>query len=272
MRVYLVGNKSFIQKNFYNLYSKKLKLIKITFDQLIKTNPVSDRDIVVNFSFDNYFFKNKYTVNKDRDLKLLRLLKNKEILYIILSTRMVYKQRINLKETSLKRPLNTYARNKLIIEKRCSEIKNIKSKILILRLSNIIGYEINRIRSSLMSKIINGIKKKNIQLDDSWNKKKDLMPVELFCKVLFNLIQKRVSGILNIGSGVSISLLELSKILLNSTKFKNINITIKKLDYNNDDSYSYNISKLKNFYKFNYNKKNLINDLKKISKKIHENK
>ena len=68
------------------------------------------------------------------------------------------------------------------------------------------------------------------------------------------------------------SLLELSKILLNSSKFKNINITINKLDYNNDDSYTYDISKLKNFYKFNYNKKNLINDLKKISKKIHENK
>ena len=98
------------------------------------------------------------------------------------------------------------------------------------------------------------------------------MTVELFCKVLFNLIQKRVSGILNIGSGVSMSLLELSKILLNSSKFKNINITINKLDYNNDDSYTYDISKLKNFYKFNYNKKNLINDLKKISKKIHENK
>lgn len=273
MSIYLVGNNSFIQTSFYNLYVNKLDLIKITFCELIRTKPILDGDIVVNFSFDNFFFKNKYTVNKDRDLKLIKLFNNKKILFIILSTRMVYKQKLNIKETCLKRPINTYGRNKLIIENHCSQIKNIKPKILILRLSNIIGYEINRIRSSLMSQIINGIKKKNIRLDNLWDKKKDLMTVELFSKVLFNLIQKRVNGIFNIGSGVSISLLELSKILLRGKKFKNIKITIKKkLVNNSDDSYSYNISKLKNVYKFNYGKKNLINDLKKISKKIYENK
>jgi dTDP-4-dehydrorhamnose reductase len=255
------------------LYINKLDIIKITFCELIRTKPISDGDIVVNFSFDNLFYKNKYTVNQDRDLKLVRLLKNKKILFIILSSRMVYKQRLNLKETSFKRPINTYGRNKLIIENHCSKIRNMKPKILILRLSNIIGYEINRIRTTLMSEIINGIKKKNIQLDDLWDKKKDLMPVALFCKVLFILIKKRASGIFNIGSGVSISLLELSKILLRGKNFKNVKITIKKkLVNNSDDSYSYNISKLKNVYKFNYGKKNLINDLKKISKKIYENK
>ena len=73
MSIYLVGNNSFIQTSFYNLYVNKLDLIKITFCELIRTKPILDGDIVVNFSFDNFFFKNKYKVNKDRDLKLIIL-------------------------------------------------------------------------------------------------------------------------------------------------------------------------------------------------------
>jgi nucleoside-diphosphate-sugar epimerase len=159
-----------------------------------------------------------------------------------------------------------------MIENNCSKINNIKPKILILRLSNIIGYEINRIRNSLMSKIILGININSIQLDNSYNQKKDLMPVELFCRVLFNLIKKRVYGIFNVGTGISISLLELSKIMLNSTKFSNIEIKIDKKLKTSDNDYSYNISKLKNIYKFNFNKKDLVNSLNEISKKIYANK
>ena len=272
MNVYLVGNKSFIQNYFYSLYKHKINLIKITFNKFIKNNKVSDGDVVINFSFDKIFFKKNYILNKDRDLKIIKLLKNKKILFVILSTRMVYKQSLNLKETSLKKPSNIYGRNKLMIENNCSKIKNIKPKILILRLSNIIGYEINRIRSSLMSKLIHGINKNFIQLDNSYKKKKDLMPVELFCRVLFILIKKRIYGIFNVGSGISISLLELSKILLNRSKFKNIKIRIDKKLKNSDNDYSYNISKLKNIYKFNFNKKDLVNSLNVISKKIYANK
>jgi dTDP-4-dehydrorhamnose reductase len=272
VNVYLVGNKSFIQNYFYSLYKSKINLIKITFNKFITNNKVSDGDVVINFSLDKNFFTENYILNKDRDLKIIKLLKNKKILFVILSTRMVYKQRLNLKETSLKKPSNIYGKNKLMIENNCSKIKNIKPKILILRLSNIIGYEINRIRSSLMSKIIHGINKNSIQLDNSYNKKKDLMPVELFCRVLFNLIKKRVYGTFNVGSGISISLLELSKIMLNSNKFFNIEIKIDKKLNTSDNDYSYNISKLKNIYKFNFKKKDLVNSLNGIRKKIYANK
>lgn len=272
MNVYLVGNKSFIQNYFYSSYKSKINLIKITFNKFMSNNRVLDGDVVINFSLDKNFFTKKYILNKDRDLKIIKLLKKKKILFVILSSRMVYKQRLNLKETSLKKPPNIYGKNKLIIENNCSKIKNIKPKILILRLSNIIGYEINRIRSSLMSKIIQGININSIQLDNSYNKKRDFMPVELFCRVLFNLIKKRVYGIFNVGSGISISLLELSKIILNSTKFSNTEIKIDKKLKSIENGYSYNISKLKNVYKFNFNKKDLVNSLNEIRKKIYENK
>ena len=111
MNVYLVGNKSFIQNYFYSLYKRKINLIKITFNEFITNNKVSDGDVVINFSLDKNFFTENYILNKDRDLKIIKLLKNKKILFVILSTRMVYKQRLKLKETSLKKPSNIYCKN-----------------------------------------------------------------------------------------------------------------------------------------------------------------
>ena len=67
-------------------------------------------------------------------------------------------------------------------------------------------------------------------------------------------------------------MLELSKIMLDSTKFSNIEIKIDKKLNTSDNDYSYNISKLKNIYKFNFNEKDLVNSLNEIRKKIYANK
>jgi len=66
----------------------------------------------------------------------------------------VYSPRLNINENSNLRPLNIYAKNCINSETFCR--KQIKKQLLILRLSNIFGYEIgNKKKESLTSLIIN---------------------------------------------------------------------------------------------------------------------
>ena len=66
----------------------------------------------------------------------------------MLSSRKVYKIGINLKESSALKPKDNYSINKLISEKNLQKILN--DKILILRISNIIG--LNKKKSKKLHK------------------------------------------------------------------------------------------------------------------------
>ena len=68
---------------------------------------------------------------------------------IMLSSRKVYKTGVNLKETSILKPECNYSKNKLRTEKAL--IKILKNRALILRISNVIGY--NRKKHNKLHKV-----------------------------------------------------------------------------------------------------------------------
>lgn len=261
-RVIIFGNKSFIQKHLYSyLKKKKFNVIKKKFEDLKKTF-FYNNDIVINCSTDSELFLNKYEKKKDRNYHIANYIKNKNIKFFLLSTRMVYKPKKDIHEKSQRLPINCYGLNCLESEFFCKKI--LKNKLLILRISNVIGYEIRKKRTSLMSELIKGAKKQKITLDNSYNFKKDIIPIKFFCNYIYIIIKLKYTGLLNIGSGVSFTLLNLAKKL---TAKKNITI-IDSGQQNLDNSYTYNIAKLVKLTKIKYTKFEVLNEISKIKNRI----
>ena len=162
------------------------------------------------------------------------------------------------------KPINRYALNSLKSENLCRKI--LKNNLTILRISNVIGLEFRKKRQSLMSKLIQGIKKNKIILDSSYNFKKDLIPINFFCEYLYKIIRSKYSGLINLGSGISMTLLSLVKTLVIK---KNVKILIDHNALNRyDSSYSYNIRKLVKITKIRFSKSEVLKEINKISNKI----
>ena len=177
---------------------------------------------------------------------------------------MVYQQKKNIIESSKLQPINIYASNCLKSENFCAKI--LGKKLTILRVSNVIGLEFREKRQSLMSNLIQGIKKNKIILDNSYNFNKDLIPINFFCKYLYKIIKLKYSGLVNLGSGVSLTLLSLAKTLAFQ---KNVKIIIDHTIQNYyDNSYTYNIRKLVKITKIRFSKLEVLDEIKKISKMI----
>ncbi len=250
-KIVLIGYKSFIQSNLYDhlskkFFVKKLRFEKISRDELIKY------DYVINFSNSKHFFENKYSKNKDRNLIIANIIKSSFTKFILLSTRQVYYPKLNITEKSKIRPISNYAINCLKSEKFC--MKRIGNKLLILRLSNVIGFENSKKKkATLMSTVIQGLKKKVIYFDNNYYLKKDFLPVGILCIYIEKLINKNFYGIFNIGSGKAISV----KNLINKTiDIKNIQIIIKLKKNFKDKNFCFRTTKLQKLtgVKININK------------------
>ena len=249
-KVVLIGYKSFIQANLFKHLSKKFTVKKLRFEKISKNN-LKKYDYVINFSNSKHFFEEKYSKSKDRNLIIANIIKNSCTKFILLSTRQVYYPKLNISEKSKLRPNNHYAKNCLKSEKFC--MKYIGNKLLILRLSNVIGFENGKKkRATLMSTVIQGLKKKKIYFDNNYYLKKDFLPVKILCIYIEKLIYKNFYGILNIGSGKAI----LVKDLINRTIDLKKMIIVKLKKNFKDKDFCFNITKLERLIglKININK------------------
>ena len=138
-KILLIGKRGFLG-NYLNKYlQKKFKINFISFKEInkIKKN-INKYDFVINTSINKNYIKNKYKKKFDNDLQISNILDQANNTLIFLSSRKVYKSKENIKETDKLKPLSNYSKNKIITEKFLR--KKFKSNILILRISNIIGY------------------------------------------------------------------------------------------------------------------------------------
>lgn len=261
-KIYLVGYKSFLQKNLYIFLKKKISNVqKVTFSNLKKKN--LHNCTIINCSNDKNFYLKKYNKNIDRNLMIANLIHNKKSILYLISTRQVYFPRLAITEKSKIYPTNFYSKNTLISEKKCKKILN--NNLIIMRTSNVIGFEFRKKRKSMMSMLIEGIVDKKVILDQNHKYKKDILPVNFFCKIVLELIKKKFTGLVNVGSGISMTLLEIYKYLKLNNEIKLIFIQNNKVK---DNSFSYDISLLKNVTKIRITKKDVINELKKIKNEI----
>ena len=187
---------------------------------------------------------------------------------IMLSSRKVYKKGTNLKESSTLRPKSNYSKNKLRTEKAL--LKILKKKILILRISNVIGLNIKK--HNKLHKVFIDIFYENIKKGLILNNKnfyKDFIPVNKFCEIVEKLIIINAYGTYNVSLGKKIFLRKIISWLnfYNKKEIKFVDSIKKDLP----DNFTLNNDKLMNAIKI----KNTTLDLKKycinLSKKLFKN-
>ena len=140
-KILLIGKRGFLGNYLNKFLRKKFHTKFISFKEInnFRKN-LTNYDYVINTSINEKYISNKYAKKYDNDLKISNLLNPKKNTFIFISSRKVYQSKENIKENDKLKPQSNYSKNKLITE---NLLKNkFKSNILILRISNIIGYKL----------------------------------------------------------------------------------------------------------------------------------
>jgi len=251
-KIILVGYKSFIQTNLFNNLKKRFFVKKFKFRQINKKN-IKGFDIIINCSNSKNFFHKKYERKFDRNLKIANIIHLTGIKLFLLSSRQVYSQKLFLTEKSSLNPLNIYSKNCIMSEKLCKKL--LKNNLLILRLSNVFGFEKGKKKKpSMVSLIFKGLKKKEIIFDNNYFLYKDFLPIELLCLYVEKLVSLHAYGIFNIGSGIPFLVKDFIDEIIDTSKTK---IRVRLFKKFNDKSYCFDIKKLTKLSGIRINKKKL---------------
>ena len=264
--IYNKKNFFLIKKNIINLSYKDLREYQIDF--VVHLAALSS--VHESFKKKNFFYKNN--VQGFRNIKNIALKKNiKKFIYA--SSSSVYGDSIVANSENQKpSPLSPYAMTKLINERDVFKSTSKKKTIFIgLRLFNIFGKNQNfkSEYSAVIIKWINLLKKgKKIQIYGDGKNLRDFCHVNNVIYAILLIINKnfRTNKIYNLGSGKSITLNSLSKLLVkNFIKKKNNDNLIEYTDPKTGDIiYSIaNLNKIKKEIKYS-----TIFKLKKEIKKL----
>jgi len=188
-------------KNF-SLYSRN-DLKKINFNMYTH---------VINFSFNPMLKKNKYKKKFDFDYKLSEIVRKYPIIYIMISTRLVYSNSKRILSETVKtyKPITCYGKNKLIIENNIK--KKLPFKYLILRASNILYNDIRTKKNLFFYNVLKSLKLKNkILLNFESSTFKDFITPKYFSNCLDKLILFNSFGIFNLCSGIRIKVEDIVK-------------------------------------------------------------
>ena len=264
-KILIIGKRGFLGKNLHKYFNKKFKSKIVHFKDINKfKGGVNNFNYVINTSINKHYINKRYLKKFDNDLKISKIINSKETKYIFLSSRKVYKEKPNIKENSKLLPKTHYSRNKLITEKYLK--RKFGKKLLLLRISNVIGYKKNS-KKHLHETFIDYFyknAKKGIIIDNQ-KRFKDFISVKKFCQLLEMAIKKNLHGTFNFSIGRKVYLNDIVRWLNRHNKKKIKVIKIKK--YKDGNFYLNNNKLMKKI-----GIKNTLNELKidcmNLSKKL----
>lgn len=267
----IIGKNSFLGSHLYksDLIKKKLALSYKQFLKL-KDDEISKYNYICNCSVHKNYKYKKYLKKYDLDLKIFKKIKHLEIKYIFLSSRKIYKPTFNIKENNKTKPVDRYARNKLKTENYLK--KYIINKVLILRISNIIGPKIVRkyrqVNNTFFDnylRILNN--KKKFYYNNSF---KDFISIYQFLTIFKLIIDKKLLGVFNLSLGKKVFISEIIKWLNIKNPKKKLFIKDENKKIKHNESFTLNNSRLSKKINYRPTKKDLKNYCLKLSKLIHE--
>ncbi|MEJ8476990.1 NAD-dependent epimerase/dehydratase family protein [Roseibium algae] len=197
-----IGRKSFLASCFQERYASNATTFLDARDPELPIK-LKNADVVVNFAFDPKLSKLKYDQRLDIDAHLASLLKGTATRYVTFSTRCVYSADASTPaiETETGGEVGVYGTNKRIIENRL--IDTLGDRLLILRLSNIVGYEFGRARRTFMAMMQDSLREESrVYFNQPLSTRKDFLPAPLFADALDRFVQADVCGVYNLGSGI----------------------------------------------------------------------
>ena len=268
----IIGKRSFIGSNIYNILKRKKKILILSLKDFMKLpkNVIKKYDYVCNCSVNKNNLKYDYNKKLDFNYKIAKKIEKINTTFIFLSSRKVYKPKQNIFENSKLQPIDKDSKNKLISENLLK--KKLKSKILILRISNVIGLKKNKnyrqIHKTFFDNYLDFVKlKTKVEYHDQF---KDFISIEQLSKIFFLILKKKLHGTYNVSLGKKIYIKEILTWLNKNNKNKKNFIYIKKKKkvFN---KYSFSLNNTKLYRAINYKPKK--NELKKfcikLSKIIH---
>lgn len=265
-KILIIGKNSFISFNLKNDLEKTFLINTISFENFLKIKKkyLSKYNHIINCAINQNYNKRKYLSKYDLDLKIAKKIMKLDLIYVFFSTRKIYRIGNNLKENSKLDPKCNYSKNKLITEKKLKKLLN--NKLLILRVSNLIGlnqrHKKRKVHNTFINYFFKNIKKGFIY--DNNKNYKDFLSTKQFSKIIEALIKKNSLGIFNVSIGKKILLNQLVNWLnyFNKEEYK-----IKNLPKNfNNQNFYLNNAKLIKETKLKINLTNLKKDCKTISK------
>jgi len=273
MRILIVGKKSRIALFLKKFLTEKFHITSISYSNIIKTklNYFNKFDCIINCTSNKKYINKKYNIKNDHDYQIVKKIVNLNILYIFLSSRKIYKSKKNCKETDSPKPISHYSINKLITEKKLTDL--IKKKLLILRISNVIGYNNiisdKKLHNTFIDIFFQNIKRGFIIKNN--NLYKDFISAKKLCNIIGKLIKIKATGIFNISTGKKIYLNDIIK-WLNFYNQKNYKIIINNQKNLNKDCFYLNNNKVIKITKIKIKVTDLKNECMKISKEFFKNK
>ena len=211
--------------------------------------------------------RKKYSTKYDLDYQIEKRIIKFKIKYVFLSSRKIYKSKSNIKENGKILTNSNYSKNKVLSEINLKKV--LKKRLLILRISNVIGLKIKSRRTlnnTFFDNYLNILKKKkNFFYKNDF---KDFLSIKQFVKIFLYLIKKDSYGIYNVSLGKKVYIKEIINWLNFYNKKPNIFIAFKKNTWN-DDSFTLNNKKLLKKISIKITKAQLRKYCLKLSKKIH---
>ena len=268
----IIGKRSFIGSNIYNILKRKKKILILSLKDFMKLpkNVIKKYDYICNCSVNKNNLKYDYNKKLDFNYKIAKKIEKINTTFIFLSSRKVYKPNQNIFENSKLQPIDKDSKNKLISENLLK--KKLKSKILILRISNVIGLKKNKnyrqIHKTFFDNYLDFVKlKTKVEYHDQF---KDFISIEQLSKIFFLILKKKLHGTYNVSLGQKIYIKEILSWLNKNNKNKKNFIYVKKKK-KVFDKYSFSLNNTKLYRAINYKPKK--NELKKfcikLSKIIH---
>ena len=269
--ILIIGQQGRIGSNLFKYFkTKKIKVYSLSFESFIKkqSKNINKFDVIINCTSNQKFIKNKYQDRNDNDLIIAKKIMHSKTKLVMLSTRKVYKAKFNINELDKIKPNCNYSKNKVISE--ASVTKILLNRILILRISNIIGCP-NKNKRKLhktFSDIFFEMAKKGFMYKNN-KTYKDFISMKKFNQIVLELIKKNSFGLFNVSLGKKIYVNQLIT-WLNFYNSKKLKIISPKNSFNND-SFTLSNKKLMKKIKIKNNVIDLKNECLRISRSFFFN-
>jgi nucleoside-diphosphate-sugar epimerase len=166
-------------------------------------NVLNKTDVIVNLGVSSDIASDAFNVNDSLDVFLAHsVLDMPKTRLVTISTRQIYGEACLLSEKLDPFPTTQYGKNKLAVEKYLCKLLS-PSQLTILRCSNVFGFELGR--KTFFGTMLTSLSDDDfIKFNISPDTKKDFIPIEDCCEIIFQVVSKKVTGIFNVGSGISV--------------------------------------------------------------------
>jgi UDP-glucose 4-epimerase len=199
----IVGRNSFIAGEFIRKY-RCGSLRCVTHEQLDEEGLFDGIDTIVTFARHPSFLTARYDKAIDIDATLADRLPETVQHYVMLSTRKVYSSQVawHAHEAAPCDGIDAYGRNRIFSESYVRERIG-PQRLTILRIGNVIGYELIAHRRMFMAMVLTRLKEHGeILYDMSPFVRRDFIPVETVADCISRVVRNPRPDIYNLSSGV----------------------------------------------------------------------